>query len=219
MSEKLIQPYIYYYFDKIRDNIIYVGKTNGRNRHYKTGSKILKRYISIYGFENFDNRFDRNIIEHCSINDLNNREEYFIKLYQTQSKGVNITKGGEYDWNRTNSKPVLQYDLKGNFIREWSFMKQPIIENIGTDYNGISACCLGKQLTSNGFVWRFKKNSFIPKNIKLGERKQYKKRIGGGGAIKITIQGQQYSSKEECMRVLKIPPSKLNKLLKDESKS
>lgn len=219
MSGKLIQPYIYCYFDKIKNKIIYVGQTNGRNKNYRTGSKILKRYISIYGLETFDNRFDRNLIEYCLKEELDNREEYWVSFYNTKNEGVNITKGGRNDWKRFNFKPIVQYDLKGNFIKEWGYAKQPIIENIGTDYNGISACCLGKQLTSNGFIWRFKEKSFIPKNIKPHQRKKYKKRIGGGGSIKITIQGKQYDSKEECMRILKISQSKLNKLLKDENKS
>ena len=47
-------PYIYFYFDKKRQKVIYVGKSNGRDKTYRTGSKVLKRYIRIYGYENFD---------------------------------------------------------------------------------------------------------------------------------------------------------------------
>jgi len=56
---------------------------------------------------------------------------------------------------KNKSKPVLQYDLNGNFIREWpSGLK--VEEELGIDQGNISSCCLGKIKTAGGFVWRFK---------------------------------------------------------------
>lgn len=52
-------------------------------------------------------------------------------------------------------KPVLQYDLLGNFIREWPSMKK-VEEEMGIKYQNISGCCSGKYKTAGGFVWRFK---------------------------------------------------------------
>ena len=218
MSGKLTQPYIYGYYDKIRKKFIYVGKTNGRRKGYRTGSTILKRYINIFGFTNFDNRFDRRILEKCTNVSLNEKEEYWVKFYKTYNKGVNLTKGGKFDWNRQNLKPVLQYDLGGNFIKEWRCGLDACIELNSGNKDAVSACCLGKQKTALGYIWRFKLGK-IKVKIKPPQRKKYKKRIGGGGAIKIIVKGKCYNSKEECMRILKIPQSKLNKLLKNEDKS
>ena len=218
MTGKLTNPYIYSYYDKNMSKIIYIGKTNGRDKSYRTGSKVLKRYISMFGYDTFDNRFDRNVLEHCSKENISKREEYYIEKYDTTNEGVNLTRGGRYDFKRFNFKPIVQYDLEGNFIREWNSGIEAYENTNLTNYGGISACCKGKQPTSGGFIWRYKS---IPVHCKINpyQRKSYKKRIGGGGAIEITIEGKTYVSKEECMRVLKIPHSKLKKMLENESKS
>lgn len=54
------------------------------------------------------------------------------------------------------SKKVLQFDLKGNFIKEWDCLHQ-IEETIGLSHTQVSRCCNGKYKTSGGFVWKFKK--------------------------------------------------------------
>ena len=50
------------------------------------------------------------------------------------------------------SKPIIQYDLQNNYIREWRN-----ITEAEKYYNGdIGACCRNKQLTSAGFIWKYK---------------------------------------------------------------
>ena len=57
--------------------------------------------------------------------------------------------------NEKVSKPVLQYDLLGNFIREWpSIMK--VERELGIYQGSISMCCLDYRKSAGGFVWRFK---------------------------------------------------------------
>ena len=53
------------------------------------------------------------------------------------------------------SKPVLQYEKSGEFVREWKSTRD-VERNLGYAYQHISDCCLGKLKSSNGFVWRFK---------------------------------------------------------------
>lgn len=53
------------------------------------------------------------------------------------------------------SKPILQFDRDGNFIREWPSAKK-VNEETGIDNSHISKCCLGGRNTAGGFVWRFK---------------------------------------------------------------
>ena len=52
-------------------------------------------------------------------------------------------------------KVVLQYDLDGNFIREWNSVRE-----IAKAYNctgaAIRMCCIGKNSKSAGFVWKYK---------------------------------------------------------------
>ena len=58
--------------------------------------------------------------------------------------------------NTWTSKPVLQYDLDGNFIREFGSQSvaQYIVEKPNGD--GIGACCRGNQKTAYGFKWKYK---------------------------------------------------------------
>ena len=56
--------------------------------------------------------------------------------------------------SKKKSKPVLQYDLEGNFIREWPSTME--CERNGYQNTGISQCCLGKLKTYKGYIWRYK---------------------------------------------------------------
>lgn len=52
------------------------------------------------------------------------------------------------------SKEVEQYDLQGNLIKRWD-CTMDIQRQLGIANQLISACCLGKSKTSNGFIWRY----------------------------------------------------------------
>ena len=54
-----------------------------------------------------------------------------------------------------NKKPILQYDLQYNFIREWESITQASKQlNIPLDY--ISSCCLEKRNQTKGYIFKFK---------------------------------------------------------------
>lgn len=59
--------------------------------------------------------------------------------------------------NERVSKPVLQFDRDGNFIREWPSASK-VEEETGIYQQNISRCCLGRYgfKTAGGFVWRYK---------------------------------------------------------------
>jgi len=52
----------------------------------------------------------------------------------------------------SNSKPIIQKDLNGNFIKEW-FSISEAKKIFG---GSIGSCCNGKLKTSGGFKWEFK---------------------------------------------------------------
>lgn len=55
-----------------------------------------------------------------------------------------------------NSKPVLQYDLEGNFIKEWNSATEAA-HSINIKHSVcISRCCQGKNKTAHGYKWKFK---------------------------------------------------------------
>lgn len=58
--------------------------------------------------------------------------------------------------NTWQIRPVLQYDLDGNFIKEWEsqMLAQSYFDKPKSD--GIGAVCRGNQKTAYGFIWKFK---------------------------------------------------------------
>jgi len=62
-------------------------------------------------------------------------------------------------------KPVLQYDLEGNLVGEWV---SP--EEVKKKLNiSVSNCCIGRQKTCGGFIWRYKYEWFDLNLDKLDE--------------------------------------------------
>ena len=52
------------------------------------------------------------------------------------------------------SKPVLQFTLDGEFVREWESTHE--CERNGFHHSGVMRCCNGKQKTHKGFRWEYK---------------------------------------------------------------
>ena len=52
------------------------------------------------------------------------------------------------------SKPVLQYDLEGNFIKEWKSTAE--CGRNGYNYGNVAACCRGKLKKYKNFIWKYK---------------------------------------------------------------
>lgn len=52
------------------------------------------------------------------------------------------------------SKPVLQYDLKGNFIKKWGSISEAA-KNLKMCITCISYNCNGKRKTAGGYIWKY----------------------------------------------------------------
>ena len=61
----------------------------------------------------------------------------------------------KYEKEHNCSKAIVQYDLDGNFIKEWeSIMK--VSQETNIKYYSISNNCRGKQKRAGDFIWKFK---------------------------------------------------------------
>jgi len=59
--------------------------------------------------------------------------------------------------NKTNKKKVIQYDLQGNFIKEWESVSDAA-KSLNIKTPGIFNCCSPRREQSyKGFIWKFKK--------------------------------------------------------------
>jgi hypothetical protein len=88
-----MRPYIYL-VKNLQDKVIYIGQQIGTKSltQYKGSGILLNRAYKKYG----EDKFKRELIEYCGIEELNNKEQYYITLYNTKfPHGYNLTEGGE----------------------------------------------------------------------------------------------------------------------------
>lgn len=94
-----MKPLIYKITNKI-NNKAYIGKTEiglkarwkrHKNNARYTNDRKLYRAINKYGSDSFLIE----ILEYCNVDILNDREIYYIKLYDTFKHGYNMTLGGD----------------------------------------------------------------------------------------------------------------------------
>lgn len=103
-----------YKITKINNGKSYIGKSNNIERRFKehqtkgTISRIpVDAAIKKYGI----NAFTYEIIEECPLDKLNEREQYWIKYYNTKNNGYNCNDGGDsatYGENNGHSKLTEQ---------------------------------------------------------------------------------------------------------------
>jgi len=143
-------------------NKVYIGKTKNTSRkadHKRTfGIQITFDYID-----------EVNSIKY---EDWEPLETYWIE--QFKQWGFNVInkrkKGGSGPECHTEASkikmsiPIYQYDLKGNFIKEWNSISE-IGKHFNKDMAGIWATCNSKQKTSCGYLWSYKKHNNPNTNI------------------------------------------------------
>lgn len=100
-------------------------------------------------------------------------------------------------------KPVLQYDLNGNFIREWDGARMAA-EECGFSRKQITAVCGNKvgRKSANNFLWKYKTDENYPKKIKPYIRQFKKKSVYQYDLNKKLI--KEWSSITDASKILKI---------------
>jgi hypothetical protein len=58
---------------------------------------------------------------------------------------------------KKNEKPVVQYDINNNFIKNWNSARQ-VKNELGFCDSLITTCCRKRRPTAYGFIWRYKKS-------------------------------------------------------------
>lgn len=152
---------IYKVTNKINGKI-YIGKTYNfekrRREHiYDIENELpFHRALKKYGTDNFEWEI---IDTGISDNEIKEKEIYWIKKLNTcvhfpNSNGYNITLGGEggVSWN---SRPVLQFDLDGNFIAEYVSCAHASVET-GVQPHSINDCANERAGRAGNFQWKFK---------------------------------------------------------------
>ena len=111
---------------------------NKNDKHYTIHQLVAKTFL--------ENPYNFKEINHKDENPLNNESSNL----EWCDRKYNINYG-----NRTikASKKINQYDLEGNFIKQWNSIKEATKT---LNINNLSACCSGNRKTAGGYVWKYK---------------------------------------------------------------
>lgn len=170
---------IYQIENKINSKV-YIGSSNNIKRrwqkhkallrHNKHPNSHLQAAWNKYGEDNFI----FSIIELCNIDSLLDREQYFINIRnpeynQTLIAGkVEMTTDRRMKLSRSitqaykdgrmqkSIKTIYQYDLKGNYIREYASLGEAS-NTLNIPISNLSYAANGKCNIAGGYVWRFYK--------------------------------------------------------------
>jgi hypothetical protein len=111
-----------------------------------------------------------------------NTDYSYLKTKEFQEKRVSKVDWGEQSKKRTQNtdykakaekckKPILQYDLEGNFIKEW-----PSNKNVQIELNIHPIKCLrGKSKQMGGYMWRYKTDQYLLNIPPYNNKRSYPK--------------------------------------------
>ena len=138
--------YIYKIVNKVNGKV-YVGQTmtnlnvrwNGHISSWRSekGTRALYDAFDKYGIDNFEMQE----IEQCNINELDEREKYWIKQYDSYNNGYNITLGGDGHHTLDYDKVKELWDkgyTTGEIAKELNATKQGV-KRILIDYENYSS--------------------------------------------------------------------------------
>ena len=113
---------------------------------------------------------------------IDDAERYFIEKFDSAyPDGYNLESGGcrfknlgestRIKISKANKKPILQYSIEGQFIREYDSLADAVRDLGFSSYTPISSCIHGNNYTAYGFRWKLKESEDYP--LQLEELKRY----------------------------------------------
>lgn len=146
-----------------RDGIIITPKINNWGYYTTSFCAIHKKVAEVFlPKTSEDIRLKRNEVDHIDGNKLNNDVSNLRWCTHEENINFELARKHQYESAKKNGfkgrppkKPVLQFDINGNFIAEYSGVIEAG-EICGIWKGGISAVLKGKQKTAGGFVWKYK---------------------------------------------------------------
>ncbi len=125
---------------------------NSKHVGYKWyGEKGIENHLIEKDIEFLYIRDNAKNMKKPSIDRKNSNKNYTLENCQFIELKNNVSKGNK----ESHIKPILQFDLKGNFIREWNSIieAERVLKIFQTN---IIKCCKGKYKSCGGFIWKYK---------------------------------------------------------------
>ncbi len=136
-----------YPWKKILSSIKQRCENPSHNSYKNYGYRGIENFLTEKDIEFMYNRDKAYLMNKPSIDRKNNDGNYTLENCQFIELSENSVKD--------HRKPILQYDLNGNFIREWNSTKEAGIK-LKIHCSGVCNALRGIQKTSHGFIWRYK---------------------------------------------------------------
>lgn len=121
---------------------------NGKVKAFRVHRLVAQTFL-----DNPNNLPCVNHKDECKTNNNVTNLEFCTYEYNSNF-GTRNERVAEKNTNGKLSKPVLQYDLEGNFIREWASTME--CGRNGFNQRHITECCRGKRKTHKKYIWRYK---------------------------------------------------------------
>lgn len=119
---------------------------DGKTKTYKVHRLVAETFIL-----NIDNK---PFIDHINTDRTDNRVDNLRWVTKIENMNNPLTKER---LSKSKSKPILQYDKNGNFIKEWNSALE-VEKEIGLNHSNIGMCCNNKPKYKSvgGYIWRYK---------------------------------------------------------------
>lgn len=181
-----------------------------KNQSEHTYQYPLYRAIRKYGLENFD----FSILEECNFSELDDREKYWIKFYDTVKNGYNQTIGGLGSFKKLNNLKLLSIT---NDIKNSKLSFKEISEKYNISYEMVTGINTGRYWKRDiNYPIRINNHNYKMAGIKEvpNKKKNYCEKCGK----EISKKAHLCIDCSLRLRAINIPPKEeLSKLLLTES--
>lgn len=124
-----------------------------------------KEFISLYGRADLGTGCLVNLTDGGDgVLNMNENSELRNKLSKA-AIGKKMTNEAKKKMGDNQKLPVLQFDLNGNFIKEWDGLIDAT-KSLGKYSTNIMRCCRGKFKQAYGFIWKYKYPELKGRKIK-----------------------------------------------------